>query len=482
MQVSLDDWERPAQDAVDQALERGATYADVRVERRRNERLILRTGTLERAHAQDDSGYGVRVLVDGAWGFASARMGGPELQEVVERAVQVGRASASLQDKPVELAPAPVVRDVYRSQIEVDPFDISVADRLSLLQEADAVMRSRDEIEATRAALHQIRREQLFCSSEGSLIRQDLYETGEELVAIAVAAGEFQVRSYTDASQAGWEFITRLDLVSKAATLADEATALLRADRCPDGEKTVIIGNRLLFLQIHESCGHPSELDRVLGSEVTMAGTSFLTPDKLGHFRYGSPLVNLTADATLPTGLGSFGFDDEGIPAQRVPLVKDGVFVGYLMSRETAAAIGLPASNGAQRADGWGSIPLIRMTNINLEPGAQSLEDLIAETDDGIFIDTPRSHSIDDKRLNFHFVAEIGHEIKKGKLGRMLKNCSYTGITPEFWGNCDGVADENSWHLWGTGCGKGEPLQGNVHVGHGCSPARFRHVKVEAAG
>jgi TldD protein len=165
-----------------------------------------------------------------------------------------------------------------------------------------------------------------------------------------------------------------------------------------------------------------------------------------------------------------------------VPLVQAGRFVGYLTSRETAAAIGLRASNGAQRADGWGSIPLIRMTNINLEPGESSLADLIAGTDSGIFIDTPRSHSIDDKRLNFHFVSEIGYEIKGGKLGRMLKNCSYTGVTPQFWAECDGVADAASWHLWGSGCGKGEPLQGNVHVGHGCSPARFRRVKVEAAG
>jgi TldD protein len=482
MQVLLDDWERPAQDAVDLALKLGASYADVRVERRRNERLILRTGILERAHAQDDSGYGVRVMVNGAWGFSSGFMGGPGLDQVVARAVKVARASTTVQNKPVELAPVPAARDRYRSQVVRDPFDVPFAERLALLQEADAAMRSRSSVEATKAALHQIRREQLFCSSEGSLIRQDLYETGEELVAIAVSDGDLQVRSYTDAAQAGWEFIENLDLVAKASTLADEAGALLRADRCPEGETTVIIGSRLLFLQIHESCGHASELDRVLGTEVTMAGTSFLTPDKLGHFRYGSSFVNLTADATVPSGLGSFGYDDEGVPAQRVPLVQEGCFVGYLTSRETAAAIGLPASNGAQRADGWGSIPLIRMTNINLEPGEPSLEELIADTDNGIFVDTPRSHSIDDKRLNFHFVAEIGYEIKRGKLGRMLKNCSYTGVTPQFWANCDGVADAGSWHLWGSGCGKGEPLQGNVHVGHGCSPARFRHVKVEAAG
>jgi TldD protein len=478
----MDDWEQPALNAIDLALRRGASYADVRMERRRNERLILRTGALRRAHAQDDSGYGVRVIVHGAWGFSASFIGGLSLEEVVERAVRVARASATQQRKPVELAPAPAVRDHYRSQIVRDPFSVPVSERLDLLQTADAAMRARPAVQSTRAVVHQIRREQLFCNSEGSIIRQDLYETGEDLVAIAVAGSEFQVRSYTDAAQAGWEFIEALDLAGKAGELADEASALLKADRCPSGEKTIILGSRMMMLQIHESCGHPIELDRVLGTEATLAGTSFLTLDKLGHFRYGAPCVNLTADATLPSGLGSFGYDDEGVAGQRVPIVREGIFVGYLMSRETAAAIGQPASNGAQRAEGWGAIPLIRMTNINLEPGEWRLEDLIADTEDGILMDTPRSHSIDDKRLNFHFVTEIGYEIKRGKLGRMLKNCSYTGITPQFWGNCDGVADAAAWHLWGSGCGKGEPLQGGVHVGHGSSPARFRGVKVEAAG
>ncbi|MCZ7571186.1 MAG: TldD/PmbA family protein [Ardenticatenaceae bacterium] len=476
----MQDWEHHALDALDLADRRGATYADVRVERRRSERLLVRSGVLERAHTQDDSGYGLRVIVDGAWGFASSYMGGLSIEQVVEQAVQIARASATRQRTPVELAPVSAVRDRYRSHVVRDPFDVPVADRLALLREADSAMRARSAVQATRVALHQIRREQLFSSSEGSIIWQDLYETGEDLVAIAVEGGEFQIRSYTDAAQAGWEFIEGLDLVARAATLADEANALLRAERCPSGEKTIILGSRQMMLQIHESCGHPIELDRVLGTEATMAGTSFLTLDKRGHFRYGSPYVNLTADATLPTGLGSFGYDDEGVAAQRVPIVREGIFFGYLSSRETAAEIGDPASNGAQRAEGWGAIPLIRMTNVNLEPGEWPLEELIADTEDGILMDTPRSHSIDDKRLNFHFVTELGYEIRRGKLGRMLKNCSYTGITPEFWGACDGVADAASWHLWGSGCGKGEPLQGGVHVGHGSSPARFRRVKVEA--
>ncbi len=482
MSFSLDDWERPALNGIDLAQKMGASYAEIRVERRRNERLILRTSVLARAHSQDDYGFGVRVLVNGAWGFSSSRVGGSTLEAITERAIKVAKASATQQRKPVELAPVVAVLDTYRSDIVIDPFQVSITDRLALLQEVNAAMLARPAVKATEAALHQIRREQLFCSSEGSIIRQDIFETGQNLVAIAVSESEYQSRSYTDAAQAGWEFIEEMDLVNKGGNLADEATALLSAKPCPEGTTTVIIGSRLMFLLIHESCGHPTELDRALGTEVAFAGASFLTPDKLGHFRYGAPCVNLTADATIPKGLGTFGYDDEGVPAQRVPLVRDGVFVGYLTSRETAAEIGLASSNGAQRADGWGSIPLVRMTNINLEPGDRSLQDLIADTEDGIYIDTPRSHSIDDRRLNFHFVAEVGQEIKHGKLSRMLKNCAFTGITPVFWGECDGIADWESWHLWGTGCGKGEPLQGNVHVGHGCSPARFRHVKVEAAG
>jgi TldD protein len=235
----------------------------------------------------------------------------------------------------------------------------------------------------------------------------------------------------------------------------------------------------MLYLQLHESCGHPTELDRVFGMEASYAGTSFLTTDKLdAGFRYGSDLVTIVADATTPGGLGTFGWDDEGVAAQAVPLVQDGILVGYLSSRETAPRIGR-RSGGAMRADGFNRLPLIRMTNVSLMPvPGMSLEQIVADTDDGLWLESNRSWSIDDRRLNFQFSTEVAREIKGGKLGRLYRNATYTGITPEFWGSCDAVGDASSWVMLGTpNCGKGEPGQ-IARVGHGVSGARFRDVQV----
>ena len=294
--------------------------------------------------------------------------------------------------------------------------------------------------------------------------------------------GERQTRSYPasfrgDYATSGFEFTRSLDLPGHAEKTGREAVELLRADECPSRNTTLIIGGTQLALQVHESCGHPIELDRVFGTEASYAGTSFLDVDKLGEFRYGSDIVNIVADATSPGGLGSFGYDDEGVPAQRTDIVREGIFSGYLMSRETAPRIGL-RSNGTMRADGWNRIPLVRMTNISLLPGQGTLQEIIADTEDGILIDSNKSWSIDQQRLNFQFGCEIAWEIKDGRLGRMLKNTVYTGITPEFWGSCDAIAGEDEWHIWGIpSCGKGEPGQ-TAHVGHGTSPARFRNVEV----
>jgi TldD protein len=259
-----------------------------------------------------------------------------------------------------------------------------------------------------------------------------------------------------------------------------EADALLHADKCPSGMMTVIIGGPQLALQVHESCGHPIELDRVFGSEASYAGTSFLTTEKLGTFRYGSPVVNIIADSVTPGGLGTFGWDDEGVPAQSAPIVREGMFMGYLMSRETARRLG-KTSNGCMRASGWNRMPIIRMVNVSLEPGTWKLEDLIADTDEGIYMDMNRSWSIDDRRLNFQFGCEVAYEIRGGKLGRLLKNSIYTGITPEFWGSCDAVCNRDYWVVWGTpNCGKGQPGQ-VAHTGHGAAPARFRNIQVRGA-
>ncbi len=478
--------------ALDTAEFRGATYADVRVVEHREQTVRVKNGVVEALSETTDHGLGVRVLAKGAWGFASSTLlTRDQVEEVAALAVQIARASALAQEESVDLGPPVTSTGTYRTPVEIDPFSVAPDEKIALLLETDRGMRRAEGVKVTRSALVSVRERKIFANTEGALIDQEIIETGAGIVALAVDEGEVQQRSYPnsfgrDQRTLGWEYVETIDLPGNAERVADEAVALLSADRCPSTVTNVILGPTQLALQIHESCGHPTELDRVFGTEAAYAGTSFLTPDKLGTLRYGSPVVNLTADATLPGGLGTFGWDDEGVPAQRVELVKDGRFVGYLTSRETAVQLAKlkgacpeeARSGGAMRASGWNRIPLIRMTNVSIEPGTWDLDDLIADTDEGIYMETNRSWSIDDKRLNFQFGTEIGYEITNGRRGRMLRNCTYTGMTPQFWRSCDAVCNEDHWEIWGTpNCGKGQPSQ-IAHTGHGAAPARFRSVQV----
>jgi TldD protein len=329
------------------------------------------------------------------------------------------------------------------------------------------------------------REHRFFASIDGARIDQTIVESGGGLDATATSDDDVQSRSYPNSFGrhqlcAGWEEIESFDLAGNAERVAAEAAALLTADRCPEGVMTVILDGTQAAMQVHESCGHPTELDRVLGTEAAFAGMSFLTPDLLGGFRYGSDQVTITADSTRERGLGTFGWDDEGVPARRTVLVDRGIFSGYMTSRETAAAIG-QESNGTMRADGWARIPLIRMTNVNLEPGDSSLEEMIAGTEHGVYLETNRSWSIDDRRLNFQFGTQNGWEIVDGERRRLVRNALYAGRTPEFWRSCDAVAGPGEWAMWGVvNCGKGQPLQ-SMHVGHGAAPCRFRNVSVRPA-
>jgi TldD protein len=365
----------------------------------------------------------------------------------------------------------------------MDPFSISLETKLGVLLAADAEMARVRGVRVRHGFLVFVREQKWFANTEGAFTEQTFVETGGGIQATAVRGDTVQVRSYPAAFgrqhvAAGWEAVIGWDLPGHAPRIASEAVALLSADLCPSEiTTTVILGGDQVALQIHESAGHPAELDRVFGSEAAYAGASFLTPDKLGHFRYGSDVVNITADSLRPLGVGTFGWDEEGVPSQSTPVVKNGVFVGYLMSRDMASKLDR-VSNGCMRASGWNRIPLIRMANVNLEPGEWRLKDLIADTDDGIYMDTNRSWSIDDRRYNFQFGTEIGYEIKHGKLGRLLRNPTYTGVTPEFWNSCDAVCNAQAWTMYGTPhCGKGQPGQ-VVHTGHGAAPARFRNVRV----
>ncbi|MBI4494237.1 MAG: TldD/PmbA family protein [Chloroflexi bacterium] len=467
--------------ALDTAQALGAQYADVRVERKEVQSVTVKNGRVEAVSETDEQGFGVRVLVHGAWGFASsARPEAEEIDRIAALAVAIARASALTQREAVDLGAAVKSVGSYRTPVQRDPFAVSLDDKIALLLAADAGMRSVPGIGVAEGSMEAQRIARTFASSEGSYLEQTLVETGAGIEAMAVGENEAQKRSYPNSfgrhqGTAGYEFVEALDLVGNAPRIAEQAVQLLSAEQCPSGLATIILDATQVALQVHESCGHPIELDRVFGAEAAYAGTSFLTLDKLGAFQYGSEHVTIVADATVPRGLGTFGWDDEGVPAQRTVIVRNGRFENYLTSRETAARLGR-FSNGTMRADGWNRIPLIRMTNINLEPGPWRFEDLVADTDQGLYLETNKSWSIDDQRLNFQFGTEIAWEITGGKLGKMYRNATYTGITPRFWNACDAVGRE--WQLWGVvNCGKGQPSQ-SAHVGHGAAPARFRNVQV----
>ncbi|MBC7543227.1 MAG: TldD/PmbA family protein [Candidatus Sericytochromatia bacterium] len=472
--------------ALDTATAAGASYADVRWMDRQSQSLVMRNGDVETISETHSLGFGVRVLCNGAWGFASSADFSPaEIDRIAAQAVAIAKASATVRTRPVTLAPVAPVQATYVTPFRIDPFAVPLAEKLALLEAADKALRGEATVKVAHSLLICHKTHKIFASSDGAWIDQTIVECGGGVSATAVGADEVQVRSYPSShggnlATAGWEYVEALNLVAEAPRVAAEAAALLTAPTVPPGEQTVILGSSQLALQIHESIGHPTELDRVLGTELSFAGGSFLTPGALGELRYGSDLVNVVADATCALGLGTFGYDDEGVPAQRSHLIENGLFTGFLTSRETAATLDQP-SNGTMRAQSWGDLPLIRMTNINLLPGAWTLDGLIADTADGIFMDTNRSWSIDDRRLNFQFACEAAWEIKDGVKGRLLKNPLYMGITPQFWGSCDAIADAAAWQIWGVpNCGKGEPMQ-SMHVGHGTSPARFKRVNVGVA-
>lgn len=463
----------------------GVKYADARWETHRSERILMRNGQVAALTQHEDEGFGIRVLHKGAWGFAASPfVTEAEIERIAQRALEIAKASLLTVREPVRLDDWEPQQGSYESPCEVDPFTIPLDRKLGLLMRVDEILRKASEIKNAESSLHFHTAEKLFVSSDGAEIQQKITESSGGLEVRAVANGEAQQRSYPaahggDTAARGWEFIESIKLIENAERVSEEARELLKAEPCPSGEFDVILDSNQLALQIHESCGHPTELDRALGMELSFAGGSFLTPDQLSKLRYGSEKVTIIADATIPGALGSFGYDDEGVPAQRWPIIDRGLFVGYLSSRETAPKTH-QRSTGACRAQSWNRVPIVRMVNISLEPdpNGPSLEDLIADTKRGLFISTNKAWSIDDRRLNFQFGCEIAWEIRDGKRGRVLKNPVYTGITPEFWNKCDSVCHPSEWRMWGlTNCGKGEPMQ-SMHVGHGATPARFRGVTV----
>ncbi|EEP71597.1 peptidase U62, modulator of [Micromonospora sp. ATCC 39149] len=465
--------------AVQAALDAGARYADARVMHRRYESMSARNGDVEELTQDESLGLGVRALVGSGWGFHAV----PELSDAAardagRRAARIAAASARVPGPPIDLVPADPVVASWASACEVDPLGVALSDKGDLLVGATATMREHGADLAE--GLYQVwDTTKWFVSSEGHRIDQRIRECGSGISATSIGDGETQRRSYPSYrgqyGTTGWELVTSLDLAAHAARIAEESRALLTAPACPAGETDLILGGEQLALQIHESVGHAIELDRILGWEAAFAGTSWLDLAQLGSLRYGSELMNVTIDPTIPGALGSFGFDDEGSPAVRRDAVREGRWVGVLAGRDSAAVAGL-GYGGSVRADGWARLPMVRMTNVGLEPGPHTLDEIVAATDDGVLMDVNRSWSIDDKRLNFQFGCEIGWEVKRGRRGRMLRNPTYTGIGPLFWRSMDMLSAETI--AWGTpNCGKGQPGQVG-HTGHPAAPARFRNVRV----
>lgn len=460
-------------------------YAEVRFVAERGEKLRLRDGRPEQVTSSRSRGVGIRVLGAKTWGFAcTAALDEGSLRAAGERAAAIAAAASTTAKTPVPFPARGAERGRYATPLAVDPFTIPLETKLAALDEpVRALLAGGAPITSAEAWMDWTRIEKVLLTTEGTEVEQSFTYGACGFQAYARAGEVAQKRSYptwqgNEGFQGGWERIAELDLAGAAPRIRAELIDLSSAPPCPAGEKDVILDAGQMALQIHESCGHPTELDRALGSEISLAGGSFLQPAMLGGFRYGADRVTLVADATTPGALGTFGWDDEGTPAGRRPLIERGTFVDYLSSRSTAAALGRE-STGTMRAESWNRTPLIRMVNVSLEPGPTgSLEDLIADTKDGILLSTDRSWSIDDQRLDFQFALELAWEIKNGKRTRLLRDPFYSGSTPAFWASCDAICDQREFRMFGVNsCGKGDPIQ-LMHVGHGSAPARFKKVRV----
>ncbi|HEV8335360.1 MAG TPA: TldD/PmbA family protein [Candidatus Polarisedimenticolia bacterium] len=462
----------------------GAGYADVRINRYRNQRLAAREDHLTAISDEESYGMGIRVLVKGTWGFAaSSRVTREEVPRVAALAVATAKANVAGRSEAVRLVPVERYEDVWQTPYVKDPFEVPLDRKVELLL---AINREALRVKGAKycsSSLHFVREDKSFASTAGTLLSQTLVRCNPAYTVTAVdgKTGRFATRSHDIPPAAyGYEYVEEAHLADAAGRIAEEAVQKLRARPAGAGRKDLVLHPSNLWLTIHESVGHPTELDRALGYEANFAGTSFATPDKLGKLRFGSPRVNFIADRILPGGLATVGYDDDGVKARRWHLVKDGLFVDYQTTREQARWIGQNSSKGCAHADSWASIPFQRMPNVSLLPGtaARSAEELIAEVKDGIYIVGDGSYSIDQQRYNFQFSGQSFREIRDGKLGDALRDLAYQSNTTEFWNACDGLGGPETWMTHGTFYdGKGEPGQVNA-VSHASPVARFRGINV----
>ncbi len=492
VEMDTDERARLAAFALEMARKEGATYADIRINRYRNQMISFRAQTdratrkpveVPRVSDSESFGFGIRVLAEGTWGFASSYdVGKDAIARAAAHAVEIGKANAALRRQPVRLAPTPAYKDTYRTAVGIDPFSVPIEQKLELLRKVASEVLAVKGVFSIMAFIRQHSEDRFFASSEGSLIQQYVCQVGPEFTAQAVEAGR-KVKSRTyrpNAVCAGYEAVERARLIENAQRVGEEAVAHLKAPSVTPGVKDLVLLPSHLGLTIHESIGHSTELDRALGYEANYAGTSFLTPEKLGKFRVGSEIVNVFGDRTRPESLSTCGYDDDGVKTRQFPILKDGIFVGFQTIRDQAHLIGQTESMGCCYADSFSSVPFQRMPNVWLapSPGATTLEDLISGVDDGILIDGRGSYSIDQQRYNFQFGGDAFFAIKGGKLGPMIADVAYQSRTPDFWGSCDAIGGQALWENVGlTNDGKGQPGQINA-MSHGCAPARFRKINV----
>jgi TldD protein len=478
--------------AIDSIARAGCEYGDVRFCTYRSQKLYARDRSLGQLADNVSSGFGVRVLLDGAWGFAASPHKTPaEVERIVALAVEIAKGSRLTQQTRVRLAPVEAYRDSYTTPIEIDPFTVPITEKAELLLHLNEQLLSYSDrgIKKAYSFVRFTREEKIFASTEGSLIEQTIYRSYPGYGCTAIANGDAQSRNYERPPlNIGYEHINAPDLLSQVDRVAEEAIEKVHSPKGPSGiRSTLILKPTNLWLTIHESVGHPTELDRVYGYEANFAGTSFATTDKLGKLQYAAPWVNFKADRTQVGGRSTAGYDDEGVPSQDWYVVKDGILVDYLTDRETAYRLGRPSSNGCAYADSWSSVPMVRIPNLGLEPGPEggsntaTLEQMIADTDDGILIDGIGSFSIDQQRRNFQFGGDAFWKVENGKVVGMLKDVTYHAMTTEFWNSVDAVGPASEFEQSGTDiCGKGEPMQ-LAQMTHACVPARVRNIQIGGA-
>jgi TldD protein len=473
-------WDEFAELALKRLVASGAEYGDVRIQDSVTESIQGEDRRIASITSFKDIGFGVRVLYHGAWGFAaSSILSLEEVPRVADLAVEIAKGSASIAVEKIRLAEEPAHRDRVVTPCRIDPFSVPLEKKTDLLLNTMDALHRQNGIVRSGASLWARRDKKLFLSTEGTRLEFDLLAGQGECTATALHDGRFASRSFnTPHLRKGYELIEEADFLREAPRVASQAVEKVQAPAVEAGVYDLVLDSEHLSLTMHESCGHPSELDRALGYEANYAGTSFLTTDKRGTFRFGSPHVTLVADNTEPETLAATGYDDDGVACQQWDIVRDGIFVGYCTNREVAAKIGETRSRGSNRADGWGAVPIVRIANIGLAPGAATLDQLIGDVKRGILIEGHGSYSIDQRRYNFQFGGDAFWLIENGWRTRMLRDVIYHGITPEFWNSCDGIADRSFRRRYGfITCGKGQPGQSGWMT-HAASPARFRQVAV----